>query len=225
MAKQQGTQTGVIETWKLAEGFGFIQPNGGGKDHFFHKSEIIGRQTPAVGQRVSYTVGRDAKGRFRAENITIEGKATVREQVKGQTKGRLGLPDLPGGLQLSKISSTHMVLFALPFLFATLTLSWIPLALYTITSLVGFGAITLDKRFAQANMWRIPEATLHLIEILGGWSGSGLAQQIVRHKTQKTSYQITFWVIVILHLVIGIDYFFFGLTLSKLIADMIPAVN
>lgn len=219
MAKQQGIQKGVIETWKPAEGFGFIQPSGGGKDYFFHKSAIVGRQTPAVGQRVSYTVGRDSKGRNQAEDITIEGEATLREKVQGQTKGRIGLPDLPGGLQLSKINSTYMLLFALPFLFAILTLSWIPMALYAIVSLVGFGAITLDKRFAQANMWRIPEATLHLIEILGGWPGSGLAQQIVRHKTQKASYQITFWVIAALHLIIGIDYFFFGFSLSQLIAD------
>ena len=81
----------------------------------------------------------------------------------------------------------------------------------------------LDKRFAQEDMWRIPEATLHLIEILGGWPGSGLAQQIFRHKTQKGSYQITFWVIAILHLIIGIDYFFFGFTLSQLIADLLSA--
>lgn len=218
---QQGTRQGIVETWKAAEGFGFIQPDEGGDDHFFHQSEIIGRQTPAVGQRVSYSVGRDAKGRYRAENITIEGNASRREKVLGQTKGRIGLPDLPDNPQLSKIGSSRLLIFALPFLFALLSLSWLPFALYFIASLVGFGAITLDKRFAQEKMWRIPEATLHLIELFGGWPGSGLAQQIVRHKTQKESYQITFWVIAVLHLVIGIDYFFFGLTLSQLIADAI----
>lgn len=221
MAKQHHTHQGIIETWKPAEGFGFIQPNEGGKDHFFHQSEIIGDQQPAEGKRVRYTVGRDAKGRYRAENITIEGDASLREKVSGQTKGRIGLPDLPNGLQLSKIDSSRLLLFALPFLFALLTLSWLPLALYILASLVGFGAITLDKRFAQEKMWRIPEATLHLIELLGGWPGSGLAQQVVRHKTQKGSYQLVFWLIATLHLVLGVDYFFFGLTLSQLIADML----
>ena len=58
----------------------------------------------------------------------------------------------------------------------------------------------LDKRFAQQEMWRIPEATLHVVELIGGWPGSGVAQQIVRHKTQKLSYQITFWLIAALHI-------------------------
>lgn len=219
MANRKSTHQGTVETWKPAEGFGFIQPDGGGKDHFFHKSAVVGNKTPAVGDRVSYTVGRDSKGRYRAENITIKGDASLREKVSGQTKGRVGLPDLPNGLQLSKINSSRLLLFSLPFLFALLALAWFPFALYAVASLVGFGAIMLDKRFAQENMWRIPEATLHLIEVIGGWPGSGLAQQVFRHKTQKATYQITFWVIIVLHLVIGIDYFFFDLTLSQLIAN------
>lgn len=211
-------QHGIIETWKENEGFGFIQPDGGGKDYFFHKSGITNNKKPAVGQKVSYTIGRDAKGRLRAENVTIGKSATKLEQVRGQTKGRMGLPDL-GTRGIADIGSTQMLLFAIPFLASALTLSWVPLAFYTIASIVGFGAITLDKRFAQQNMWRIPEATLHLIELLGGWPGSGAAQRMVRHKTQKMSYQITFWVIAAVHLLIGIDFFLLDFQLSQTLAD------
>ena len=213
-------QTGIVETWKGSEGFGFIQPDGGGKDYFFHKSAVSGGKQPAVGQKVSFTVGRDNKGRLRAENVTIQGKATKLEQVRGQTKGRVGLPDLGSG-GLAEIGSTRLFLFAIPFLATALTLSWVPLAVYVIASLVGFGAITLDKRFAQEKMWRIPEASLHLIELLGGWPGSGAAQRMVRHKTQKMSYQVTFWVIAAVHLIVGIDYFFLDLGLSQMIVDLV----
>ncbi|MEM9777949.1 MAG: DUF1294 domain-containing protein, partial [Chloroflexota bacterium] len=182
------------------------------------KSAVQNNKKPAEGQKVTFTVGRDAKGRLRAENVTIGKNATKIEQVRSQTKGRIGLPDL-GSRGIAEIGSTRLLLFAIPFLAAALTLSWIPLAIYVSASVVGFGAITLDKRFAQEDMWRIPEATLHLIELLGGWPGSGAAQQIVRHKTQKISYQITFWLIAAVHLLIGIDYFLFGFQLSQMLAD------
>jgi len=56
-----------------------------------------------------------------------------------------------------------------------------------------------DKRRAEKGEWRIPEATLHLAELLGGWPGAFLAQRKYRHKTAKTSYQFTFWAIVLIH--------------------------
>jgi uncharacterized membrane protein YsdA (DUF1294 family) len=45
----------------------------------------------------------------------------------------------------------------------------------------------------------VPESSLHLIELLGGWPGAYLAQQTMRHKTVKASYQVVYWLIVLLH--------------------------
>ena len=45
----------------------------------------------------------------------------------------------------------------------------------------------------------LPEASLHLLEMLGGWPGAILAQRRFRHKCAKGAYQFTFWVIVLLH--------------------------
>jgi len=63
----------------------------------------------------------------------------------------------------------------------------------------------LDKRSAQDGSRRIAEKTLHLVELLGGWPGALIAQQLLRHKTRKVSYQIVFWMIVAAHQVLWID--------------------
>ena len=39
---------------------------------------------------------------------------------------------------------------------------------------------------------------------LGGWPGAFLAQRQFRHKTQKVSFRIVFWITVILHITIVI---------------------
>ena len=53
---------------------------------------------------------------------------------------------------------------------------------------------------------RIPEQTLHLLEILGGWPAAFLAQRVLRHKSSKVSYQIAFWLIVLLYQFVAIDF-------------------
>lgn len=60
----------------------------------------------------------------------------------------------------------------------------------------------LDKRSAEKGEWRTPEWKLHLLEMLGGYLGSFAAQRFCRHKIKKVSYQITFWIIVLVHIAI-----------------------
>ena len=57
-----------------------------------------------------------------------------------------------------------------------------------------------DKSAAQAGNWRVSENTLHLLSVLGGWSGALVAQQRLRHKTRKMSFQVVFWVTVVVNL-------------------------
>lgn len=63
-------------------------------------------------------------------------------------------------------------------------------------NLLTFGAYVHDKRRAREQGWRLPEARLHLLELLGGWPAALLAQRWWRHKCSKLSYQIIFWLIV-----------------------------
>lgn len=64
------------------------------------------------------------------------------------------------------------------------------LGIIGIMSLIGFGAMVIDKYKATKGLWRIPEKTLLLIAICGGGIGSFLGMQMVRHKTKKAAFQI-----------------------------------
>lgn len=87
-------------------------------------------------------------------------------------------------------------------LFVGIDLDPLPLLalLYGLMSLICFVAYYRDKQFAIKGMQRTPEARLHLYELLCGWPGGFLAQRLVRHKNRKLGYQLTFWLIVLVHL-------------------------
>ena len=73
------------------------------------------------------------------------------------------------------------------------------LALIIPASVIAFGMMGYDKRQAKNGGWRVPEKTLHTIELVGGWPGSLAGQRYFRHKTRKTSYQVLFWIIAVAH--------------------------
>lgn len=75
-------------------------------------------------------------------------------------------------------------------------------------SLFTFVAYGFDKRRARKGGRRVPEKTLHILSLLGGWPGAVVGQQVFRHKTQKVSFRIMFWLCVMLHLAVvgGIGY-------------------
>ena len=63
---------GTVKFFNAAKGFGFIQPEGGGKDVFVHVSAVekAGLGTLSEGQRVSFEVvterGKQAAGNLKA---------------------------------------------------------------------------------------------------------------------------------------------------------------
>lgn len=73
------------------------------------------------------------------------------------------------------------------------------LAWYGIASLATVIAFGLDKRRAVKGGRRIPERTLHIMELIGGVPGGLLAMQLFRHKRRKTSYVVVIWAIAVLH--------------------------
>lgn len=72
--------------------------------------------------------------------------------------------------------------------------TWLMLLwLYLCLSAAAFVLYALDKTAARRRKRRIPERTLHLLALSGGWPGAWLAQQLLRHKTQKSSFRLLFW--------------------------------
>ncbi|RTE66219.1 DUF1294 domain-containing protein [Amphritea opalescens] len=73
-------------------------------------------------------------------------------------------------------------------------------ALFIIISLLTMALYYKDKSAAVTGAWRTPENRLHLLALLGGWPGAIIAQQKLRHKTQKKSFRYVFWLTVMLNL-------------------------
>lgn len=54
----------------------------------------------------------------------------------------------------------------------------------------GFLLMGIDKRKAKKNMWRIPEATLFVVALIGGSIGSIIGMYTFRHKTKHLTFVI-----------------------------------
>lgn len=60
-----------------------------------------------------------------------------------------------------------------------------------------------DKRKAKQSAYkkvnRVSERTLHLLALFGGWPGALLAQQLIRHKSQKRAFITVLWICILIN--------------------------
>ncbi|MBD9461305.1 DUF1294 domain-containing protein [Pseudomonas sp. PDM05] len=118
-------------------------------------------------------------------------------------------------IQYPRLKAAIFLLLCAAPLLGSVLLWWrgetvLPLVAYAVVSVLAFLLYWRDKRQAQTNGWRTPENILHAVELAGGWPGALIAQQVLRHKTRKVSYQVLFWAIVLLHQVFWLDQLFLG---------------
>ena len=68
-----GEQAGSVVTYFEAKGFGFLRPDDGGRDIFFHVSRLVeGLATDLrPGARVMYELGMDRTGKMAASSVRI----------------------------------------------------------------------------------------------------------------------------------------------------------
>lgn len=82
---------------------------------------------------------------------------------------------------------------------ATRKLPFVVLIAYVVGGCVAYLAYVFDKAASVSGQWRTAESTLHLFSLVGGWPGAMLAQRTLRHKTQKQSFQFTYWATVVVN--------------------------
>jgi uncharacterized membrane protein YsdA (DUF1294 family) len=104
------------------------------------------------------------------------------------------------------------------------TFTLLYLGLVAVTSLASFVAFGFDKRRATTGGRRVPERTLLILSLLGGWPGAILAQRHFRHKTKKVSFLFAFWVVVMLHLAVvgAVAYVLVGSPRSEALSSHRP---
>ncbi|WP_338788957.1 DUF1294 domain-containing protein [Metabacillus sp. FJAT-53654] len=71
-------------------------------------------------------------------------------------------------------------------------------------NIISFIFMRVDKIRAKRGEWRIKEATLWWLAIVGGAVGGFAGMRVYRHKTKHTSFKIGFPVISILQLILFI---------------------
>lgn len=177
---------GVLTHWKDDRGFGFITPRAGGEKVFVHVSAFANRERRPLGnEKVTYRLDSDAHGRARAVSVAFAGER---------------VPDAPPGD--GRIPALSVAVLFIGFVTALAALGKLSFAVpvsYVAASLVTFLFYAADKSAARKGRWRTSEFRLHAFGLAGGWPGAMLAQQFLRHKSRKFSFQAVFWVTVILN--------------------------
>ena len=100
-----------------------------------------------------------------------------------------------------------VVLVVMVGLMLLLKLSWLWAYLIGI-NVATFVLYGYDKSIAGGTSTRVPERVLHGAELFGGTPAAFIAQRVFHHKTQKSSFQIRFWIIVAIQVaVVGLLWF------------------
>ncbi|MEK7951428.1 DUF1294 domain-containing protein [Luteolibacter soli] len=182
---QEAQRKGRLAQWEDARGFGWVQAEG--LRIFAHIRDFErGQPRPVAGDEVTFTTGVDVQGRACAKRVRLV-----------RTTGRIGV-----GAWLLLAALLVLPLFSTEYLPLP---KWEVPTVMAVASAVAWICYRSDKRRAESRQWRIKEARLHLIELLGGWPGAFLAQRRFRHKTRKVSFQFIFISIVILHQLVAVD--------------------
>lgn len=183
---------GKLKSWNDDRGFGFIEPAQGGDDIFVHiKGFPPGTGRPVIGLPLSFEVELGPQGKKRAKSV---------EFIRARSPARPARAESPAPWTPARM----LVIPAFVVLFAFVASQWsvkpVVAMAYPVASLLAFMAYALDKSAAIQGRWRISESSLHVLSLACGWPGALLAQQLLRHKSSKRSFQTTYWGTVVLNI-------------------------
>ena len=89
------------------------------------------------------------------------------------------------------------------FIVTSYYLGYTPLlisVMFFLFSFLAYFYYAKDKKAAIKGVWRVPESKLHLLALCCGWPGALIAQEKLRHKTKKLSFQLVFWCAVLVNI-------------------------
>ena len=179
---------GRLVEWFDDKGYGFIQPNDSSKDRVFLHIKDFARQgpRPITGCALENVVQLDGQGRYKAKQVTYLKASQTQKKSHQQPKPQKNKS--ANNLQPMQIACvTYIVIIALMTISGVLN-SMVLLFISIINALT-YWMYAQDKEAAQSGNRRVPENTLHTLAFLGGWPAAWLAQQRLRHKTQKQPFR------------------------------------
>lgn len=105
---------------------------------------------------------------------------------------------LASTMTLNRVCYLLLIFAAIGSLFTSSPLAmWF--LLINMLTLVMYGA---DKIAARKGMRRVPEATLLVFGVTGGWPGAIVGQQLFRHKTQKQPFKTYFFLSIVVSIAV-----------------------
>jgi uncharacterized membrane protein YsdA (DUF1294 family)/cold shock CspA family protein len=207
---QPGLRSGKLTKWKDERGFGFIQPVDGSQEVFLHISEVKdATRRPQENDTIYYHRAVDSDGKVRACKAFILGARNKSAALSHRDQPSAGITS---SFPIVEVVSLSLLPLLGAIHFTWTTRNFLPLAVYPVMSVLTYFLYADDKSRAKRKAWRTSEKTLHLFEFAGGWLGGFIAQRMLRHKSQKKSYQAAFWAIVISHYMTWLLWLFWGRT-------------
>ena len=190
---------GRLVEWFDDKGYGFIQPNDASKDRVFLHIKDFARQgpRPIVGCALEYTVLLDGEGRFRAQQVMYL-KASQTQKILPKPKNV--------NVQQQKLKPMQIACVGYILALAVFTLlgllSGMVLLFISIINAMTYWLYAQDKEAALLGNRRVPEQTLHVLSFLGGWPTAWLAQEKMRHKTQKQPFRKIYFCTIALNILL-----------------------
>ena len=190
---------GRLVEWFDEKGYGFIQPNDSSKDRVFLHIKDFVRQgpRPIVGCALEYTVLLDGEGRFRAQQVMYL-KASQTQKILPKPKNVKGQPQK---LKPMQIACSAYILALAVFTISGL-LNGLALLFIVMMNVLTYWMYAQDKEAALLGNRRVPEQTLHILSFLGGWPTAWLAQEKLRHKTQKQPFRKIYFCTIALNILL-----------------------
>jgi uncharacterized membrane protein YsdA (DUF1294 family)/cold shock CspA family protein len=167
--------SGVVVSFDLRRGFGFIRSPEYREDVFVHVEVVDGRVPLKTGQRVQFVAQPSERG-LRATRVV---------------PGRVGLSPT-----MSAAGLLIAVLLGVTGSLHKAGLGWVGAYLGAIW-LATWIAYAWDKRRAGLGDRRVPEAALLGLALIGGSPSAMMAMFVLRHKTRKPAFLIPFALIVL----------------------------